>query len=59
MEQLTEEQKQEKVDLLGKIMILITDKNLDVDDIKDNYNVESLSDLTYPDTKKLYSEING
>lgn len=59
MEQLTEEQKQEKVDLLGKIMILITDKNLDMDDIKDNYNVDSLSDLTYLDAKKLYSEING
>lgn len=59
MEQLTEEQKKEKIDLLSKINNLIIDKNIDLDDVKDNYNVDSLSNLTFADTKKLYGELRG
>lgn len=59
IERLTEEKQKEKIKLIKTIEDLVFEKNLDLEDIKENYNVDSLANLTFEDTKKLYSELRG
>lgn len=56
---LNEEQQKEKLKLIKAIEDLVFEKNLDLEDIKGTYNVDSLANLTFEDTKKLYSELRG
>lgn len=56
---LSEEKQKEKIKLIKAIEDLVFEKNLDLEDIKENYNVDSLANLTFEDTKKLYSELRG
>ena len=59
IEKLTEDEKKEKFNLTKEIQDLVFDKNIDLEDIKDNFNVNSLSDLTLAQARKLYGELNG
>ncbi len=59
IERLTEDEKKEKFNLTKEIQELVFDKNIDLEDIKDNYNVNSLSELTLAQARKLYGELNG
>lgn len=59
LEKLTEDEKKEKFDLTKEIQDLVFEKNIDLDDIKDTYNINSLSDLTLADARKLKGELNG
>ena len=58
-EMLDETKQKEKIKLIKAIEDLVFEKNLDLEDIKENYGVDSLANLTYEDTKKLYGELNG
>jgi len=58
-EMLNEDKQKEKIKLIKAIEDLVFEKNLDLEDIKENYGVDSLANLTYEDTKKLYGELNG
>lgn len=58
-EMLDDEKQKEKIKYIKLIEDLIFEKNLDLEEIKENYNVPSLAHLTYEDTKKLYGELNG
>lgn len=59
IERLTEDEKKEKLHLISAIQDLIMDKNIDAEDVKDNYNVNSFSELTLAQARKLYGELNG
>lgn len=59
IERLTEDEKKEKFNLTKEIQDLVFEKNIDLDDIKDTYNINSLSDLTLADARKLKGELNG
>ena len=59
IERLTEDEKKEKLHLISSIQDLIMDKNIDAEDVKDNYNVNSFSELTLAQARKLYGELNG
>lgn len=56
---LNEEKQKEKLKLIKAIEDLVFEKNLDLEEIKDTYNVDSLANLTFEDTKKLFGELNG
>lgn len=58
-EMLNEDKQKEKIKLIKAIEDLVFEKNLDLEDIKETYGVDSLANLTYEDTKKLYGELNG
>lgn len=57
LEKLTEEEKKEKLTLLKLIQGIVFEKNIDLEDIKDEYNINSLSDLTLADARKLKDEL--
>lgn len=56
---LSEEKQKEKIKLIKEIEDLVFEKSLDLEDIKESYNVDSLANLTFEDTKKLYGELRG
>lgn len=56
---LNEDKQKEKLKLIKAIEDLVFEKNLDLEEIKDTYNVDSLANLTFEDTKKLFGELNG
>ena len=59
IEKLTEDEKKEKLNLTKEIQDLVFEKNIDLEDIKEVYNINSLSDLTLADARKLKGELNG
>lgn len=59
IEKLTDEEKKEKLNLTKEIQEVVLEKNIDLEDIKEVYNITSLSELTLAEAKKLLGELNG
>ena len=51
-EELTPEEQKEKVDLIDKIMNLSYKKNIDIEEIREKFAVEELSEMTIDQMKK-------